>query len=119
MSDKRPFEDGDGFEEAYQRWGRRPPRTPARTAADHLIVRLGKRQRFPQWPLLAAAVAVVAAVVVGGWWFIEARQARRTEEMLMASAAPIDQNVVLSWLDSGVPVYFVITTADSKKGGAR
>lgn len=118
MNERRPFEDGDGFEEAYRKWGRRPPRISAQAAADHLIRRLDKRPRVPQWSVFAAAAAILA-VAVGGWWLIEARQARRTEEMLMASAAQIDQNVVLSWLDSGVPVYFVITTTDSKKGGER
>ncbi len=118
MRDNRPVEDVAEFEDAYRRWGRQPPRTSAQAAADHLIRRLDKHPRIPQWSIIAAAAAIVA-VAVGGWWLIEARQSRRAKEMLMASAAQIDQNVVLSWLDSGVPVYFVITTAESKKGGAR
>lgn len=119
MNDKRPFEDGSGFEEAYRQWGSRPARTSARDAADLLIRRVDKRRPMPQWTLLAAAATIVT-LAVGGWWLNEQRQARRAEEMLAASApAPLDNNVVLSYLDSGVPVYFVITTSDSKKGGVR
>ncbi|MEW6367384.1 MAG: hypothetical protein AB1714_22370 [Acidobacteriota bacterium] len=110
MSVEEQHRSEQGFEEAFREWGRRPARMPAHIASQRIASKLDQRRRKPRWRWLAAAAAIVFAVA--GAWLLwqQALPDSRPPSMEITQPA-LDENVVLWWLDSNTPVYFVITTS--------
>ena len=114
MTDRRT-DDIDRFESALHAWGSRPPQTPAEHAATRVVASLTRRRPTQPWrrPAWVAAAVVLLAVVM---WLAPTRQAPRVASNGVA-ATPIDDNVVLWWLDDETPVYFVLGPAPESKEG--
>ena len=117
MSKKR---DGDasGFDEALRQWGRRPPRTAPEVAAARVVARLGRRTgRVFRWRL-AMAGAMLLGIPLVLW--LAPRNGEQLPVTIPAlppaatamASPPLDDNVVLTWLDPETPVYFVLSPAD-------
>jgi len=114
MTDTRP-DDVERFESALQEWGSRPPRTAAAFAATRVAASLPTRRAAVYRRPLFAAVALLLLVAV--LWLIPSHQSPRVADNGLA-AAPLDDNVVLWWLDDGTPVYFVLGTTGEGQEGA-
>jgi hypothetical protein len=121
MQDRPRKQDIPTFERALRAWGRRPPRLSAGSAAARIDERLDRRQlRLHPWRLVAAAATIVA--IVGGVWLLSVDGPRSPERVGPAAPSPgptvppLGDDVVLWWLDSETPVYFVIDSPDSGGG---
>jgi hypothetical protein len=121
MRDRSSRRDLSAFERALRAWGRRPAGLTAESAAARIDDRIDRRERrFPYWRLVAATATVVA--IVGGTWLASLDGSRAPEQVRSPDpsagliAPPLDDNVVLWWLDSETPVYFVIESPDSGGG---
>jgi len=109
------------FEEDLRRWGSRPPATPPEEAARQLTAMLPPvAARLPVWRMAAAAAAVLL-LVCGSWAGLRfgggdmpvphpADGPGHTAEFV---PPPLDENVVLWWLDDKTPVYFVLNSGDA------
>lgn len=103
----------DRFHRAFREWAARPPRTPAPFAARRLAQRLaglsGETARQPRrWALsrLAGAAAVLA-VLAGGLW-LGSRPPLIPRPPQSSAAAPVDDGVVVLWLDTETPLYLTL-----------
>lgn len=104
------------FEERWKTWAGRPPRTSPEDAARQVLARLdgGERRispRLPRMTWLAAAAAVLLAVAVG--LFAPHPPSPRTAEV---AAPPLDDGVVLIWLDSETPLYMSFAPPPAEEG---
>jgi len=109
------IDDVDRFESALREWGKKPPRTPAEHAATRVLASLprhGTRTGWRRFAWAGAALVLLALVL----WLTPARRAPQVASASVV-AAPLDENVVLWWLDDETPVYFVIGPADESKEG--
>lgn len=111
----------DRFEQEFRRWGKRPPLTPPDVAGRRIAARLKPvRTVLPIWRMAAAAAAVVL-LVCGTWAGLKFTGGSASHSVPDAAAAhstefvppPLDENVVLWWLDDETPVYFVLNTGDA------
>jgi hypothetical protein len=106
------------FEERYKSWGRRPSTIPPGAAAARILARIrpGRPGSRRAWRL-AWAAAVVTAVV--GSWIVGGRtgHAPPPSPLAVDEAVALPDNVMLWWLDSETPVYFVIRPAEPGEGG--
>lgn len=108
------------FEQELRRWGSRPPLTPPEEAGRRIAARLKPyRSGLPVWQMAAAAAAVVL-LVCGSWvglHFTGGTAPHPLEPGAARSAEfvppPLEENVVLWWLDDETPVYFVLGTGDA------
>jgi hypothetical protein len=106
----------DAFEREFRRWGERPPLTPPEEARRRITARLEPaRSGLPVWHMATAAVAVV--LLVSGTWaglkitsgsLPHTRPDERSAVTTEFTPPPLDENVVLWWLDDETPVYFVL-----------
>lgn len=111
----------DRFEQEFRRWGNRPPTTDPDEAGRRIAVRLKPvRNGLPIWRMAAAAAAVV--LLVCGTWaglhFTGGGIPHTNPDAASANTTgfippPLDENVVLWWLDDETPVYFVLNTGDA------
>jgi hypothetical protein len=109
------------FDQELRRWGNRPPQTPPDEAGRRITSTLiPVRTGLPVWRMAAAAAAVVL-LICGTWAGLTFTDSAlphvRSTEAPGHSAEfvppPLDENVVLWWLDDETPVYFVLNTGDS------
>lgn len=108
------------FDDELRRWAGRPPRTPPETAGRRIAARLGpSRGGLPVWRMAAAAAAMLL-MVWGGRSLLELGDGDRHGNGAPAAITssedfvppPLDENVVLWWLDDNTPVYFVLDSGD-------
>ena len=112
--DERNMED---FEAALREWSDRPTVRSAASAVQTALGEPARRTGAPAWWFPAAAAAAVL-VVITGIWFISGRAPAPAPARLAAVAsAPLDDDVVLWWIDPDTPVYFVLDTGDAGRGG--
>ena len=106
-------EDRARFEHALRAWGGREPRTSPRTAATRVRGNLSSRPPgILQFRLVEVAAAVLV-LLIGTWWLLSGngelpRTATAPSQLTAMQALPLDDNVVLWWLDPETPVYFVL-----------
>lgn len=110
----------DRFDDAFKRWARRPPRTPPGEAAARLRQRLPPRRPrrpFAAGSLRLAAAAVGLVLVLGVAWLLSrpGPVAPPAEEL---AVPPLDENVVLLWLDRQTPLYLTVAPPAAPKGGS-
>lgn len=105
----------DAFDAALREWGERPPRTPAGIAARRAVAALPEPRAAMAW-LRPALVAATLLLAVAAGWLISggAHPARPTVAEL--TPPPLDDDVVLWWIDPETPVYFVLPRTNSEKG---
>lgn len=105
----------DRFESALEAWGKRPPRTPPEHAATRVLASLPRQAGGRRWwrPVWVAATTLLLAVAV---WLVPSRQAPHIAQNGIAPA-PLDDNVVMWWLDDETPVYFVLEPSEDSKEG--
>lgn len=108
------------FEEEFRIWGERPPATPAARAAREISARLPDQRpsRTSSAPFAAAAAVVVLLVGLAAWFAVRDHGPAVVDRMVVENKAsaprlavrqpPLDPNVVLWWIDSDTPVYFVL-----------
>lgn len=114
MTDRRT-EDLDRFESVLREWGRRGSPTPAEFAATRVVAELPRPRPPRRWPRPVWAAAGLLLLLVA-LWLVPTQQAPQVARNGVA-AAPLDDNVVLWWLDDETPVYFVLApTGESKEG---
>jgi hypothetical protein len=104
------------IERALREWGQRPPSTQPQTAARQVVARLRAERSPTVWrqPLLAAAgLALVATTVWLGVRMIEPPP-RFDSRVVDEAPPPLPENVVLWWLDSETPVYFVTGPSEAR-----
>lgn len=108
------------FEREFRRWGARSPLTPPDEAGRRVAARLKPvRTGLPVWRM-AAAAATVVLMVCGTWAGLQltgGSPPHGRPNQLSVSAdeftpPPLDENVVLWWLDDETPVYFVLGPGD-------
>jgi len=120
-----PDRDLAALEGELRRWGRRPPRTSPADAARRILTALEPRRRF-HFPLRLAFASVAGTVLAVGLWLamrngengagrVEAPSAPAAPAA-GAAAAPLEENVVLWWLDPDTPVYFVLGPPEAQPG---
>ena len=108
----------DRFDQELRQWGSRPPRRSAQRAAREVRERLETPRRgftsTASWQA-AAAFAAVLAVAVGLWIahpsedFGEATPPMPPVSSVAELApAPLDEGVVLIWLDPETPLYLTL-----------
>lgn len=117
MSEKRR----ESFERAFKGWAERPPATAADRAAARVVSRLpetrGQRLRVgSRWRLAAAAAALMLTVVVG-WVTLKPEPPAAIPATADVVLPPLEENVVLLWLDEQTPLYLTVA-APAAKGGS-
>jgi hypothetical protein len=109
---------------AWRRLAERPPRLAPQEAARRVLARLEPRgaQAVRRWAAAAALLLALAA----GWWQAERWNTRRRTPTAPPAAAqaalPLDEGVVLLWLDDETPLYLTLTpprTAGAENGDLR
>ncbi|MDH3746473.1 MAG: hypothetical protein OES47_15350 [Acidobacteriota bacterium] len=104
------------FDRAFEDWARRPPPTPPDQAAARLVARLPKRRRRGVMtagrPRLATVVAGLGLAIAIGW-LISGLGTSVTDEVL---PPPLDENVVVLWLDDQTPLYLTVALPATKGG---
>ncbi len=110
----RPDAEEERVERALREWGQRPPVTSSAAAAGLVVARLARR-RVPRLrrPLLLAAAAT-AIVLVAGWFGLKPTWTPAGNPTIAAAPAPLPDNVVVWWLDSETPVYFVMRPGEGR-----
>lgn len=108
------------FDDAFKRWARRPPRTSPEVAAARLRERLPPRQARPLFAggaLRLAAAAAGLVLLLGVAWLVSrpGPVAPPAEEL---AVPPLDENVVLLWLDRQTPLYLTVAPPAAPKGGS-
>lgn len=107
------------FEERWRQWSARPPERSPQTAARQVVDRLERRERqepressapMPRrWsvPTLAATAAVTAGVwlALELWVWAPVPEASSPVETQTAVTPPMEDGVVLMWLDADTPLY--------------
>jgi hypothetical protein len=110
------------FDRALGEWGRRAPRTSPETAArriERLVAAPREPQRRPRLAWIAATIIVAAM----GTWFVVRNGGDLpppvTPPSIVADVTtlPLDDNVVLWWLDEETPVYFVLQGLEDEETG--
>lgn len=115
MSDHRQ----DRFDETFRHWAGRPPSTPPQVAARQVMGRLseprGQRWSMGGWLPAASAAAALALVLVVGWATLPAgpEPSSPDRETLLP---PLDENVVLLWLDDRTPLYLTVAPPATEGG---
>lgn len=117
MSEKRR----DSFERAFKSWAERPPATPPDQAAARVVSRLPERKgRFwlvgSQLRFAATAAALMIALVVG-WVTLRPEPPAAIPATSEVVLPPLEENVVLLWLDEQTPLYLTVA-APAAKGGS-
>ena len=102
------------FDEAFKDWASAEPPTPAEQAARQVMARLPERQSQRwfggSWLPVASAAAGLALMLVVGWNLIpraEMPEAAAVEALDLA-LPPLQENVVLLWLDEQTPLYLTV-----------
>lgn len=112
------------FEAEFRRWAGRPPATPPDQAARKLLHRIEPSPwRRPAHRLAAAAVTAVSFAVITAGVFLLTGNGNGTHQKPIITARslqaaqqpapPLDDNVVIQWLDPDTPVYFVLGSPES------
>ncbi|MGE5236114.1 MAG: hypothetical protein ACM3O7_07190 [Acidobacteriota bacterium] len=105
------------FEDALRGWGGGPPRIDAGTAARRVLARLPERTRPLSWWRMAAAAGAVALLFIGAWYGARSPSPPHVAASRL-TVPPLPDNVMVFWLDSETPVYFVLSPLGSEKGDA-
>lgn len=102
------------FDHAFEAWGRRPPRTPAEEAAARVVAALPRRRSV--WvgtPFrVAAAAASLLLVIAAAWIALQPVPPEASE----VDVPPLDEGVVLLWLDDQTPLYLTVAPPATKGG---
>ena len=109
----------DRFDEAFKSWAKQSPPTPGDEAARQVMARLPERRSL-MWSAgsqlrLAAAAAGLALVLVVSW----ATLPQSPDPVALAqevSLPPLQENVVLLWLDDQTPLYLTLAPPATKGG---
>jgi len=115
------------FEDAWRRAADRPPRLAGSAAARRVVARLEpppRRRAALRWAAAAGLAAVLALAVALGWWDSRRSESLLAPETVAAAEAPLplDDGVVLLWLDDETPLYLTLTPPRSgaaQTGGTR
>ena len=115
------------FVDAWRRAADRPPRLAGSAAARRVVARLEpppRRRAALRWAAAAVLAAVLALAVALGWWDFrrQAPAALPVPETVAAAPLPLDDGVVLLWLDDETPLYLTLTPPRSgaaQTGGTR
>ncbi|MGD8375218.1 MAG: hypothetical protein PVF68_03685 [Acidobacteriota bacterium] len=111
------------FDEAFRDWGRRPSPTAPEVAATRVVARLESRAgRALRWRF---AVVIATTMLLGiplALWLMPhgggplstTPPTRAAHPAAAMPTPPLDDNVVLSWLDPETPLYFVLSPPDSQ-----
>ena len=118
MSDHRHHR----FDEALRDWAGAEPRTPAGQAAQQVMARLpeprSQRWHTSSWLPLASAAAGLALMLVVGWALLPGTEVPSTPVPSAAEIAlpPLQENVVLLWLDDQTPLYLTVAPPATQGG---
>ena len=118
------------FDDVFRAWADRPPPTAPAAAAQQVLERLKAREsvRRPGAFHLLAAAAVVALGIAGAYRLrapgpavpgapvTAATAAVATTVTDAALAAPLNDGVVLLWIDSETPLYMTFQPPQSQQG---
>jgi hypothetical protein len=101
--------DDDGldsrFLETWKEWAGRPPSTSPAAAANRVTARLPqKATRHPRWLYAAAAAMICVAAAMSYLWVFIITPHTGTEAVTQQNA-PLEEGVVLMWLDDKTPLY--------------
>ena len=118
MSEERD----NGFEQAFRRWAERPPETPPEEAAARVVTQLSERRGgflFADSRLrFAAAGATLMVVVVVGWMALQSEPPASTPSAAEVALPPLEDHVVLLWLDEQTPLYLTVAPPATKGGSS-
>jgi hypothetical protein len=116
---ERDKPDRSEFDGAFREWGRRSPRTSAETAARRVAGRLDAPRVPRRIPRLAWVAATTLVVAAGTWYAVRnggnGLPVTPPPAVADITALPLDDNVVLWWLDEETPVYFVLSSPDHEE----
>ena len=107
----------EAFDEALREWSGRPTVRSAASAIQRAVAEPAKRTAGPAWWFPAAVAAAVLVVIVGIWFTSGRILAPAPARVATVTHAPLDDDVVLWWIDPDTPVYFVLDTGNAGKGG--
>ena len=109
------------FDREFHCWGSRPPSTDPEAAGRRIVARLQPaRTGLPVWRMAAAAAAVML-LICGTWAGLQFTDGSVPSPLPRPASdrsaefvpPPLEDNVVLWWLDDETPVYFVLNTGDA------
>lgn len=112
------------FAEAWSHWVRRPPSTSPREAAAGVLRRIADAEAAqrprPHRRWLAAAALLVLVLGAGALLLLPVPPAEDGGPRPPAggTALPVDDGVVLLWLDPQTPLYLVVQPPPAAKGDA-
>jgi hypothetical protein len=104
----------ESFDEALCAWANRPSASDAMRAARRILAALPEPTELFLWRRLAAAAALIVLVFLGAWF--GARSHTPAPAVLAMATPPLPENVMVFWIDSETPVYFVLSPPGSPKG---
>jgi hypothetical protein len=110
------------FDEAFKAWASAEPDTPARKAARQVMARLPERR--PQrwfadgWLPVASVAAGLALMLAVGWTLVPRAEMSEVSavETLDLALPPLQENVVLLWLDEQTPLYLTVAPPATEGG---
>lgn len=112
-------QDQNRFDEAFRDWARQPSPTAADAAARQVVARLPEGSRQPwlagNWLRLASATAGLALMLVVAWATRPGPPDTSSVEVMLP---PLQEDVVLLWLDDQTPLYLTVAPP-AAEGGSR
>jgi hypothetical protein len=112
----------DNFDQVFKSWAERLPETPPNQAAAQVVGQLteqggntlfvGSRMRF------AAAAATLMLAVVVGWMTLRPEPPAAVPATTEVALPPLEENVILLWLDEQTPLYLTVAPPATKGGSS-
>ena len=107
------------FDKAFKSWAGQPPVTPPDRAARQVLAGIAERRQqswLPgHWLPAASAAAALMLVLVIGWVTLPNATAPRVDARPV-HLPPLEENVVLLWLDDQTPLYLTVAPPATKGG---
>lgn len=112
----------DSIDRAFKSWAERPPSTPPEQAAVRVVGQLTKQGR---WSLLvgsrlrfATVAAALMLAVVFGWVTLRPVPPAAGPATKEVALPPLEENVILLWLDEQTPLYLTVAPPAAKGGSS-
>jgi hypothetical protein len=110
---ERDRRDRSDFDRAFGAWGRRGPRTSPEAASRRVAELVAAPRTVQRRPRLSWVAATILVAAVGTWYVVRnggdlPPPIAPPPEVADFATLPLDDNVVLWWLDKETPVYFVL-----------
>jgi hypothetical protein len=112
---------------AWRRLAERPPKMAPEDAARRVLARIApRREPHGAGAVRWAAAAALLLALAAGWWQADRWSTQRrppaAAPAAVQAALPLDEGVVLLWLDDETPLYLTLTpprTAGAENGDLR